>query len=123
MKPDSIRLQALIVDDEQEIGELLTQFLAKEGVGSQYADRISKAKTLMGRCSFDLYLLDLNLPDGTGFDLIPDIRLANADARIIVISAYDGLNEMNRAKELHVDQFIRKPFSKKVILEMIAQLI
>ncbi len=116
------KLNALIVDDEEDIGALLVRFLGREGITTVYADRIKKAEKMIAQELFDFYLLDLNLPDGTGFDLIPSIRDQNASAAIIVISAYDGVAEMNRARELEVDRFIRKPFSKKLVLQTIADL-
>ncbi len=116
------KLNALIVDDEEDIGAMLVRFLGREGITTVYADRIKKAEKMIAQEFFDFYLLDLNLPDGTGFDLIPSIRDQNASATIIVISAYDGVAEMNRARELAVDRFIRKPFSKKEVLQTIADL-
>ncbi|MEQ8712769.1 MAG: response regulator [Cyclobacteriaceae bacterium] len=116
------KLNALIVDDEEDIGALLVRFLGREGITTVYADRIKKAEKMIAQELFDFYLLDLNLPDGTGFDLIPSIRDQNSSATIIVISAYDGVAEMNRARELEVDRFIRKPFSKKLVLQTIADL-
>ncbi len=116
------KLNALIVDDEEDIGALLVRFLGREGITTVYADRIKKAEKMIAQELFDFYLLDLNLPDGTGFDLIPSIRDQNSSATIIVISAYDGVAEMSRARELEVDRFIRKPFSKKEVLQTIAEL-
>lgn len=119
---DKVETNALIVDDEEDIGAMLVRFLGREGITTEYADRIKKAEKMIEQGAFDFYLLDLNLPDGTGFDLIPMIRNQNPAATIIVISAYDGVAEMDRARELRVDRFIRKPFSKKEVLQTIAEL-
>lgn len=115
-------MNVLIVDDEEDIGAMLIRFLNREGIDTVYADRIKKAEDIMIDKTFDFYLLDLNLPDGTGFDLIPSIHDQDSSAKIIVISAYDGVAETDKARELKVDRFIRKPFTKKEVLQTIADL-
>lgn len=111
--------KALIVDDENDIGLMVSRILTKEGLDAEYVDRIVSAKEKVTKNTYQVYLLDLNLPDGTGFDLIPLIRQKVANARIIVISAHDGTYEMNKIKEERVDAFIKKPFTKSQILEAI----
>lgn len=111
-------MRALIVDDEHDIGLMVSHFLKKEGVEAEYVSRIELAKDLLEVASenFDVYFLDLNLPDGTGFDLVPLIKTTSQNARIIIISAYDGVLETNKAELLEVDAFLRKPFTKKEII-------
>lgn len=111
--------RALIVDDEDDIGLMVSRILAKEGLESEHVNRIASARDKLNEEIFDAYLLDLNLPDGTGFDLIPLIRERSPQARVIVISAYDGAYEKQRMQEEQVDTFIKKPFSKSQIIEAI----
>ncbi len=107
---------ALIVDDEEDIGLMVSVFLKKAGLKSTYLSRVTPARDLIMEKKFDYYFLDLNLPDGTGFDLIPGIRDNNDNARIIIISAYDSHLETTRADEFEVDAFVKKPFSKTDLL-------
>ncbi|MFY0598881.1 MAG: response regulator [Cyclobacteriaceae bacterium] len=110
-------MKALIVDDEEDIGMMVSKFLAKEGLDVIYKSRIEAARKSIHSNDFKLCFLDLSLPDGTGFDLIDDIRQKSNDARIIVISAHDGAQEMERAQKMEVDLFIKKPFTKGQIIE------
>ncbi len=111
-------MKALVVDDESDIGLMLSRILTKAGLQSEYVDRIEKAKELMAQeQEYDIYFLDLNLPDGTGFDLVPLVKQRQAGASIYFISAYDGAYEKNKAEELEVTGFIKKPFSKADILK------
>lgn len=112
-------LSALIVDDEADIGLMVSMFLKKAEVETKYCETIGSARSEIEERSYDVFFLDLNLPDGTGFDLVPQIRAKNPNARIIIISAYDGLVEQKRAEEFKVNAFIRKPFSKLQILQSI----
>lgn len=115
-------MNALIVDDENDIGLIVSRILKKRGLTVKYLDRITKAREDISGNKYDLFLLDLNLPDGTGFDLIPLIRQQNEEAKILIISAYDGINEMKKAKEMNISAFIKKPFSKNDILNALRNL-
>ncbi len=115
-------MNALIVDDEEDIGLMVSRFLRKEGLQVSYADRINMAKEIISDQSFDFYLLDLHLPDGTGFDLIPKIKEDSSESKVIVISAHDGPDEMKKVRELGVDAFIKKPFTKGQVMEVMSDL-
>ena len=107
---------ALIVDDEEDIGMMVSVFLKKAGIKSTYLNRVTPAIELLDTQKFDYYFLDLNLPDGTGFDIAPVIRSNHKNAQIIIISAYDGHIETSRAEEFGVKAFVKKPFTKKDLL-------
>ena len=111
------KINILIVDDEPDIGFMLSRMLRKAGYRADYIERVKKAKELLDQGHLhDIYLLDLNLPDGTGFDLVPEVRKHQGNAIIFFISAHDGTYEKNKAKELEVNGFITKPFTTKEIL-------
>lgn len=112
-------MRALIVDDEMDIGWMISKFLTSKLFDVEYVDSIEKARQKIHKADYSIFFLDLNLPDGTGFDLIPEIRKKNSAPKIIVISAYDGITETRRAKEMEVDLFIKKPFTKKQVLEAV----
>ncbi|MBU2913241.1 response regulator [Reichenbachiella agariperforans] len=112
-------MNVLIVDDEEDIGLMVSMFLKKKGISVDYADRITKAKNMIQAHAYEVYFLDLNLPDGTGFDLVDDIRNASEGAKVVIISAYDGVVETRRAAEMNIDHFIKKPFTKKQIIDAV----
>ncbi|MEQ8241661.1 MAG: response regulator [Cyclobacteriaceae bacterium] len=114
-------VKALIVDDEEEIGFIVSRILAKQDINATYVDRIEKGKEKILNENFDLFYLDLHLPDGTGFDLVPEIRQQAEPNKIFFISAYDGVHESERAAELKVDGFISKPFTKNDILNTLIE--
>lgn len=95
---------------------MVSKFLQKEGYQTTYFGRMVPAREDFSKKKYDFYFLDLNLPDGTGFDLVPIIKEHATDAKIIIISAHDGVEELSRAEALGVDDFINKPFSKQAIL-------
>lgn len=115
-------MRALIVDDEMDIGVMTSIILKTKRIHADTVISIREANEKIRHNRYDLFILDLNLPDGNGFDLIPSIRMNNTDARIVIISAHDGTIELKQARKFNVDLFVRKPFSRKQILEAVDQI-
>lgn len=113
-------VNALIVDDEMEICLLLKGMLQKLGFNTQYAHDVKSATQKINESDFETVFVDLNLPDGVGFDLFPNIRDQNNDIKIIVISAYD--NEREKSYKKGADYFISKPFSRNTVYDALEQL-
>lgn len=59
---------------------------------------------------YDCTLVDLNLPDGSGFDLVQKIKIKNADTGIIIISARESVEDRVKGLELGADDYLVKPF-------------
>lgn len=112
-------MKALIVDDEDDIGFMVSRFLTKEGIQTEVANRIVEAKNRVSQQDYDLYILDINLPDGTGFDLIPTIQQKDDPCNIVMISAHDGPEEAQKINEYGVDAFIKKPFTKSEVIQVV----
>jgi len=110
----------LVVDDEIEICLLVTRYLKKMGFDASYALSISEAMAQISRISFDLLFIDLNLADGSGYDLINTLHESNVSSKIIIISAYDG--ERQKALQKGASLFMAKPFTKKAISESLEKL-
>ena len=117
------QLRALIVDDEESIGFMTKNLLKKKGISADEANNISQAYRRLKVNKYDLYFLDLNLPDGSGFDLLSQIKKYHQAAKVVIISAHDGLEEMEKADKLGADAFIGKPFSGDDIYRVVDQLI
>ncbi len=114
--------KSLIIDDEEEIRMMLKIILKKEGLEVDAANNLLKARVLLKNNEYQIIFLDLNLPDGTGFELLEEINTQGRKMDTVIISAFDGWTEKNRASELGVKAFIGKPFSKKEILDIISEL-
>jgi len=111
---------ALIVDDEIDICTLLSQQLRKLGFQSTYCMTIKEALEKVSNTSFDLIFVDLNLKDGSGYDLLSSFPEEVKKTRIIVISAYDS--EHQKALEAGASDFVPKPFKKQSIEEALKRL-
>jgi CheY-like chemotaxis protein len=105
--------RVLVVDDEVEICLLVTQYLKKLGYDTAFCLSIAEAAQRIAEVPYDLLFVDLNLRDGSGYDLINALRKSQSDTKVIVISAYDS--ERQKALQRGASFFLAKPFTKKSI--------
>lgn len=104
----------LLIDDETEICFLLKNMLRRVGIECDMAHSMEEGRRQLGEGSYKAVFLDIHLPDGLGYQLIPEIRESQPNAQVIAISAVD--NEQKNAKDRGADLFIAKPFDKGSIL-------
>ena len=107
--------RALIVDDEQDICFLLGKILKDQNYDVTLASNLKDCMLQLKKVNPEILFLDIHLPDGSGLDAVKEIRKQNPDLKIIVMSAYDGLTERNRAVTEGADVFIGKPLNAEKI--------
>ena len=105
----------LIIDDETDICLLLSGLLKRMGYQTTCAHFLEEGRRRLNQQAFDAVFLDLSLPDGVGFDLLSYIRHNGSPTKVVMISAFDGNAERNRATQEGADYFIGKPFNRKTI--------
>ncbi len=82
----------LVIDDEAEIREGLELLLTSEGYSVSLADTAESGLARLEQEPYDLLLLDVNLPDRNGLDLLRDIRQNDAHLPIVLITAYGSID-------------------------------
>lgn len=112
--------RVLVVDDEVDICTLLKRHLEKGGQEVSYCLTIKDALRDLSINSYDMIFVDLNLTDGSGYDLISSLTDTNRNAAIIVISAYDS--EKQKALQAGATLFVPKPFTNKSISDALQRL-
>jgi CheY-like chemotaxis protein len=112
--------KVLVVDDEVDICTLLKRQLEKGGEQVSYCLTIKDALKDLSVNNYDMIFVDLNLTDGSGYDLISSLNEINRNAAIIVISAYDS--EKQKALQAGATLFVPKPFTNKSINEALQRL-
>lgn len=106
----------LIVDDEADICLLLSGLLRRLGYQPTCAHFLEDGRQCLSQQRFDAIFLDLNLPDGLGFDLLPAIKQDSlSNPKVVMISAFDGVAERKRASDQGADYFMGKPFTRKTV--------
>ncbi len=104
----------LIVEDEPAIAESLAYALGRDGFTVHLAPTLAAAHAAME--GVDLVVLDLMLPDGSGFELVGAARRSARPPAIIVLSSRDGEADRVAALETGADDYVTKPFSPREIV-------
>ena len=112
------RKNILIVEDEKELSEIISEMLTGCGYSAVCAENAEKAYKLLSRQTFHLILLDINLPDATGFEICKQLREAS---KVPVIFASARTSEDDRINSFDIggDDFLQKPYSMKELLSRI----
>ena len=108
----------LIVDDEEELALIIAEMLEGCGYDTDTASGAEQAYDLLGQKSFQLILLDINLPDGTGFDICRELRAAS-HVPVIFASARKTEDDRINSFDIGGDDFLQKPYSMKELLSRI----
>lgn len=116
----------LVVDDDAHLRETLQDLLELEGYSIVQASSGQEAMNLVVSQFFDVILMDFNLADKTGIEVIRDIRKFNQDSQIIMITAHASLDTAVRAIQESVYDFLIKPVDlnhlKRVIRKALEKL-
>ena len=99
----------LIVEDDDQLGTLLKSEVGSAGYICDWVRRADEVAEALNGNAYDVILLDLMLPDGSGYDLLEQIR-ADFHTPIIVVSARILGEDKVRALDLGADDYITKPF-------------
>jgi DNA-binding response OmpR family regulator len=103
-------MKLLIVEDEQDLLSELKFFLEKEGWVCETTPSFEKASEKLHLYSYDILLVDITLPDGSGLKLIEAIKNLQNDIGIIIISAKNSLDDKVLGLNLGADDYLTKPF-------------
>ncbi len=111
--------QILIIEDDPVVGETLQELLAEEGFDVVWRKTIATGRKTARTEPPDLILLDVNLPDGTGFDLCRELREEDAGLPIIFLTARLDEDSAVKGLSLGAVDYIRKPFARRELLARI----
>jgi len=109
-------MRILLLEDDPTLSETIADLLRQEGYDVDVASFVSEAETLTFDKAYDLYLIDINLPDGNGLDLLSELRFAEDGTPTIFITALHDLDAMARSFDLGAMDYIKKPFAAEELL-------
>ena len=101
----------LIVEDDALLNKTLTYNLISDGYNVTSALNAKTAANLLSETEYDLVLLDINLPDGNGYNLCKLIKPGYPDTLVIFLTANDQESDQLRGYEVGAVDYITKPFS------------
>lgn len=108
-------MKIFVLEDDSAIGMGLSYSLENEGYTVTLAKTVSDALNIIENELFSLYILDLTLPDGSGYDVCKKIK-EKGDLPVIFLTAYDDEVNIVMGFELGADDYISKPFRLKELL-------
>lgn len=111
-------MKLFVLEDDAAIGMGLSYSLKNEGYDVTVAKNVKSAYEILNKETFSLYILDLTLPDGSGYDVCREIK-KSGDFPVIFLTAYDDEVNVVMGLELGADDYISKPFRVKELLARI----
>ncbi len=109
-------VRLLVVEDERNVAETLVERLRTAGYQVVHAASLAAARAAMAETMFHLALLDVGLPDGSGFDLAPQLQARAPSMAIIFLTAHADAEDRIRGLQLGADDYVGKPFNFRELL-------
>ncbi len=103
-------MRLLIVEDAEDVCDAIAESLSRLGHVCDKARTLADARQLLGVQPFDLMVLDINLPDGSGYDLLKEIRARGETLAVIMLTARLGVDDRVDALDAGADDYLVKPF-------------
>ncbi|MGY8978876.1 MAG: response regulator transcription factor [Cytophagales bacterium] len=103
-------MKILIVEDEKELVDDLNEFLDDQGYIIEVAPTTSVAREKIFVYQYDILILDLGLPDGSGLDVLKYVKKHKPQTGIIILTARDALDDKISGLDLGADDYMTKPF-------------
>ena len=103
-------MKLLIVEDEKALSDAIVEYLTSEGYGCETALNFWTADEKVALYDYDCVLVDISLPDGSGFGVIKELKKRKSEAGIIIISAKNSLDDKITGLEIGADDYMTKPF-------------
>ncbi len=103
-------MKILVIEDEKELAKSIVEFIGKENYTIDIANKFSVADEKISFYEYDCALVDLMLPDGTGLDLVKQLKKIQPKCGIIIITAKNTLDDKLTGLDLGADDYLTKPF-------------
>ena len=112
----------LIVDDQMELLNMLKDGLSVRGYHCEAAMNATSALELLNERLFDLMIIDIDLPDMSGFELTKMAKRLKPNIAVIIITGFIGDFSYDEAVKTGATDFIKKPFTVKELVVRIKQI-
>jgi len=109
-------MRLLLVEDEPEMARALSSALARHDINVDHAPTLEFAREAIETVPYDVVLIDRQLPDGDGVELVPQLRARARQVPSIIISALGSTSDRIRGLDVGADDYLPKPFSVDELL-------
>ncbi len=115
--------QILLIEDDPKLNQNIKEVLAEEGFSIESVFDGLLAEKLLNRKSYDCIILDINLPGKNGYDLCADFRKTDLSTPVLMLTAFDELEDKIKGYECGADDYLTKPFYMKELVLKVKSLI
>ncbi|HEY6853623.1 MAG TPA: response regulator transcription factor [Gemmatimonadales bacterium] len=109
-------MRVLIVEDDAALAELLRDGLRAQRIDPTLAATFAAGLESATAGRYDVIILDVRLPGGTGFDLCADLRRHGVTTPVLMLTALDAVDDRVRGLEVGADDYLTKPFAFRELL-------
>jgi two-component system copper resistance phosphate regulon response regulator CusR len=109
-------VRVLIVEDDRELAALLRDGLREHRIDPTVAVSFEEGREQALVGDYDVVILDVRLPGGTGFDLCADLRSRNVGTPVLMLTALDAIDDRVRGLAVGADDYLTKPFAFRELL-------
>ena len=113
----------LLLEDDITLNETITEYLEEQGYEVESVESGDEAMDKIYENSYDLLLLDVKVPDISGFDLLKEVRSRGNTTPAIFITSLDSIDDLSEGYESGCDDYIRKPFALKELAMRMATIL
>lgn len=113
----------LIIDDEPGVRDLLEDALGNAGYQTQCATNGADGLDQLRRRSADLCIVDINMPTMNGFEFLEKLRAHDTKTPVLMLTARDSSDDVERGLRVGADDYVRKPFSLEELLLRVAAIL
>lgn len=103
-------MKVLLIEDQENLRTEILDYLSDHQILCESASGLREAYHKLSYFDYDIILLDLMLPEGTGLDLLRKLKEVNSRSAILIISAKDSLDDKLSGLNLGADDYLAKPF-------------
>jgi DNA-binding response OmpR family regulator len=115
-------MRVLIVEDDAELAGLVRDGLAKMQIEVTVAPTFTDGLERAGQTAFDVVILDVMLPGGSGFDLCRTLRERGSTTPVLMLTALDAVDDRVRGLEAGADDYLSKPFAFRELVARVQAL-
>lgn len=103
-------MRVLVIEDDTTLGHALQEFLVEQGYAVDWLQDGAQVCGAVTGQSYDLLLLDLNLPGQSGLDILRQLRADNQQVPVLILTARDGVEDRVAGLDAGADDYVTKPF-------------
>ncbi|SFD27194.1 response regulator transcription factor [Tropicimonas isoalkanivorans] len=106
-------MRVLLVEDAEDLAQAVSTRLARSGMACDTAPSLGAARDYLAVQSYDALVLDINLPDGSGKDLLRDLRRRGDRTPVMMLTALLAVDDRVSALDMGADDYLVKPFDQR----------